>query len=110
MNRSQHKSSTNGRRLSKPKAEMLQKLRFAAARYERSGEGGIRTRGGVSPTQHFQCCTFGRSVTSPDLLRSLCSYLSPKRQQGKPRFPSEFKPEAPAREAVIPRRRLGLRA
>jgi len=30
-----------------------------------SGEGGIRTRGGVSPTQHFQCCTFGRSVTSP---------------------------------------------
>ncbi len=31
-----------------------------------SGEGGIRTRGGVSPTQHFQCCTFGRSVTSPD--------------------------------------------
>src|SRR5438105_2425554 len=32
---------------------------------ERSGEGGIRTRGGVSPTQHFQCCTFGRSVTSP---------------------------------------------
>ena len=65
MNRSQHKSSTNGRRLSKPKAEMLQKLRFAAARYERSGEGGIRTRGGVSPTQHFQCCTIGHSVTSP---------------------------------------------
>ena len=30
-----------------------------------SGEGGIRTPGGVSPTQHFQCCTIGRSVTSP---------------------------------------------
>ncbi len=30
-----------------------------------SGEGGIRTRGGVSPTQHFQCCTIGHSVTSP---------------------------------------------
>ncbi len=32
-----------------------------------SGEGGIRTRGGVTPTQHFQCCTFGRSVTSPKI-------------------------------------------
>jgi hypothetical protein len=31
-----------------------------------SGEGGIRTRGELSPTQHFQCCTFGRSVTSPE--------------------------------------------
>ena len=30
-----------------------------------NGEGGIRTRGELSPTQHFQCCTFGRSVTSP---------------------------------------------
>jgi hypothetical protein len=29
------------------------------------GEGGIRTRGEVSPTQHFQCCAFGRSATSP---------------------------------------------
>ena len=29
------------------------------------GEGGIRTRGGVTPTQHFQCCTIGLSVTSP---------------------------------------------
>jgi hypothetical protein len=30
-----------------------------------SGEGGIRTRGELSPTRHFQCRTFGRSVTSP---------------------------------------------
>ena len=30
-----------------------------------SGEGGIRTPGPVSRTQHFQCCTIGRSVTSP---------------------------------------------
>ena len=30
-----------------------------------SGEGGIRTRGTLSRTQHFQCCTIGRSVTSP---------------------------------------------
>jgi hypothetical protein len=30
-----------------------------------NGEGGIRTRGELSPTRHFQCRTFGRSVTSP---------------------------------------------
>ena len=31
-----------------------------------SGEGGIRTPGTVSRTQHFQCCTIGHSATSPD--------------------------------------------
>src|SRR5215203_7487354 len=30
-----------------------------------SGEGGIRTRGTVTRTQHFQCCTIDHSVTSP---------------------------------------------
>lgn len=30
-----------------------------------SGEGGIRTLGTCDSTQHFQCCTFGLSVTSP---------------------------------------------
>ncbi len=30
-----------------------------------NGEGGIRTRGGCNPTRHFQCRTFGLSVTSP---------------------------------------------
>ena len=30
-----------------------------------SGEGGIRTPGPIAETQHFQCCTIGRSVTSP---------------------------------------------
>src|SRR4029077_11381019 len=30
-----------------------------------SGEGGIRTRGGCDTTRHFQCRTFGLSVTSP---------------------------------------------
>jgi hypothetical protein len=29
------------------------------------GEGGIRTPGTLSCTQHFQCCTIGHSVTSP---------------------------------------------
>jgi integrase len=31
-----------------------------------SGEGGIRTPGTVARTQHFQCCTIDRSVTSPE--------------------------------------------
>src|SRR5690348_17290540 len=39
-----------------------------------SGEGGIRTRGGVTPTQHFQCCTFGRSVTSPKIIKACFSW------------------------------------
>src|SRR5215831_18259263 len=29
------------------------------------GEGGIRTHGTVSRTQHFQCCQLSRSCTSP---------------------------------------------
>lgn len=40
-------------------------LQVAARSSSRSGEGGIRTRGEVAPTQHFQCCTIGHSVTSP---------------------------------------------
>jgi hypothetical protein len=36
-----------------------------------NGEGGIRTRGELSPTQHFQCCAFGRSATSPSIQTSL---------------------------------------
>jgi hypothetical protein len=32
----------------------------------RGGEGGIRTHGTVSRTQHFQCCQFSHSCTSPD--------------------------------------------
>ena len=31
----------------------------------KSGQGGIRTPGTVTRTQHFQCCTFSRSVTCP---------------------------------------------
>src|SRR5882724_11204923 len=29
------------------------------------GEGGIRTHGTVSRSQHFQCCQFNHSCTSP---------------------------------------------
>ncbi len=32
---------------------------------EESGEGGIRTPVRVTPEQHFQCCAFSRSATSP---------------------------------------------
>src|SRR6185295_11823673 len=31
------------------------------------GEGGIRTHGTVSRSQHFQCCQFNHSCTSPEL-------------------------------------------
>jgi hypothetical protein len=31
------------------------------------GEGGIRTHGTVPRTQHFQCCQFSHSCTSPKL-------------------------------------------
>jgi hypothetical protein len=30
-----------------------------------SGEGGIRTLDRVAPIQHFQCCAFDHSATSP---------------------------------------------
>ena len=29
------------------------------------GSAGIRTQGGCDTTQHFECCTFGRSDTLP---------------------------------------------
>ena len=41
-----------------------------------SGEGGIRTPGRVAPTQHFQCCAFGRSATSPERGRSVRGNLN----------------------------------
>ncbi len=30
-----------------------------------NGEGGIRTLDRVAPIQHFQCCAFDHSATSP---------------------------------------------
>ena len=36
-----------------------------ARAHRRGGEGGIRTRGGVTPTHAFQACSFGLSDTSP---------------------------------------------
>ena len=35
------------------------------------GEGGIRTHGTVSRSQHFQCCQFNHSCTSPRTLKLL---------------------------------------
>src|SRR5438874_6234443 len=37
----------------------------ASATY--GGEGGIRTHGTVPRSQHFQCCQFNHSCTSPKL-------------------------------------------
>ena len=39
---------------------------WASKPIRQSGEGGIRTLGPVSRTQHFQCCTIGHSATSPN--------------------------------------------
>ncbi len=36
------------------------------AKRRHGGEAGIRTLGALAGTQHFQCCTIGRSVTSPN--------------------------------------------
>ncbi len=38
------------------------------SRTKAGGEGGIRTRGGVTPTHAFQACSFGLSDTSPDIV------------------------------------------
>ena len=45
------------------------------------GEGGIRTPGGVAPTQTFQVCTLNHSDTSPFrfviiILLPLCFYFN----------------------------------
>jgi hypothetical protein len=38
---------------------------MALLAFELNGEGGIRTLVKVAPKQHFQCCAFNRSATSP---------------------------------------------
>ncbi len=42
-----------------------------------NGEGGIRTLVKVTPKQHFQCCAFNHSATSPE--NSGISYYQSKR-------------------------------
>lgn len=67
MNRffSQYKSSTKPKP-SIPKTDFgLQNKVFLGPQGYRSGERGIRTPGPVTRTQHFQCCTIGRSAISP---------------------------------------------
>src|SRR3989304_806271 len=47
------------------------------------GEGGIRTHGtGVTRARHFQCRTFGRSVTSPRRFRAPAFSAAPARGGG----------------------------
>jgi hypothetical protein len=38
---------------------------FGIRLFKDGGEGGIRTHGTVSRTQHFQCCQLSHSCTSP---------------------------------------------
>lgn len=75
----QHNFSTTARRREKATPQAQETMLGASTRYKDSGEGGIRTRGGVTPTQHFQCCTFGRSVTSPGLSPK---YTGPNAERG----------------------------
>ena len=39
------------------------------------GEGGIRTHGPFARSQHFQCCRFGHSRTSPNKLAVYVYFL-----------------------------------
>jgi hypothetical protein len=80
----QHKSSTASHNSPECSSQTIGRHRVTMTAYGGSGEGGIRTPGTVSGTQHFQCCTIGHSVTSPKL-DGLTSW--PSRQsscQGKP--------------------------
>src|SRR5882724_3736975 len=40
-------------------------FRLRPSSFQTGGEGGIRTHGTVSRSQHFQCCQFNHSCTSP---------------------------------------------
>src|SRR5262249_39449969 len=53
------------------------------------GEGGIRTHGTVSRTQHFQCCQLSRSCTSPDQLRATVSVAGQVRSHGSRLYPNQ---------------------
>ncbi len=47
---------------------------------QKNGEGGIRTPGAISDTQHFQCCTISRSATSPINPKDLREHCSSSTQ------------------------------
>ncbi len=61
----QHKTSTPPFTAEIGTAQNQGRHRVTMTACGESGEGGIRTLGPISETQHFQCCTIGRSVTSP---------------------------------------------
>src|SRR2546430_9267736 len=46
---------------------LILNLRFQIPDSKDGGEGGIRTHGTVPRSQHFQCCQFNHSCTSPGL-------------------------------------------
>src|SRR5947199_465447 len=76
------------------------------------GEGGIRTHGTVPRSQHFQCCQFNHSCTSPreefriadcGLRNSKTTAKKPKRlssKQSEIRNPKSLHPLMPRRETI----------
>ncbi len=58
-------------RLAQPDWFNLYRSARPAVLRNKNGEGGIRTPGPVTRTQHFQCCTIGHSATSPRYVSSL---------------------------------------
>src|SRR5439155_13476034 len=83
-----------------------------AIRNSCGGEGGIRTHGTVPRSQHFQCCQFNHSCTSPreefrisdcGLRNSKTTAKKPKRlssKQSEIRNPESLHPLMPRRETI----------
>jgi hypothetical protein len=50
-------------------------LQVTESKHEESGESGIRTHGGVTPTHAFQACSLNHSDISPELSDSTIGLL-----------------------------------
>src|SRR5438552_15374789 len=97
---------------------LISNLRFQTPDSKDGGEGGIRTHGTVPRSQHFQCCQFNHSCTSPQngFRISDCGLrianlrrrsLEPKRKltsktnpQSEFRNPKSLHPFMPRRETI----------
>src|SRR5438067_6908404 len=91
---------------------LILNLRFQIPDSKDGGEGGIRTHGTVPRSQHFQCCQFNHSCTSPreEFRISDCGLRSSKTTAKKPkrlsskqsaiRNPKSLHPLMPRRETI----------
>src|SRR5205807_5910965 len=74
---------------------LISNLKFQISK-SHGGEGGIRTHGTVPRSQHFQCCQFNHSCTSPRGRISDCELRIAEFKKSaakKPKTPqSEFRP------------------